>query len=126
MFSIPRIRMSGTTIPIVVSWTVLTPIPSGWRYARISTARNASGIATAAKTSMILRVSMSVPAAAFPAVGVSVEHQHGARDLAGLHRAKCLVDIAQTAAPADHRIEIQPSLAVEFQVVRDVGAKLVG
>ena len=31
----------------------------------------------------------------------------------------------RVAAPADHRIQIQPSLAIELQIVRNVGAELV-
>src|SRR3984957_4829727 len=40
----------------------------------------------------------------------SVEHQHGARDLAGLHGAKGFVDVAQVAATADHLVQLQPAL----------------
>ena len=32
-------------------------------------------------------------------IAASVEHQHRARDLAGLHRAEGFVDVAETAAP---------------------------
>src|SRR5947209_6289191 len=41
-----------------------------------------------------------------------LEHQDGARDLAGLHRAERLVDVLQLAAPADHAVEVQAPLAV--------------
>src|SRR5215470_9483749 len=35
----------------------------------------------------------------------SVERQHGARDLARLHRTECLVDVLEPSAPAHHLIE---------------------
>src|SRR4051812_13721372 len=56
----------------------------------------------------------------------SVEHQHGPCDLACLHCPERLVDVAEPAASADHLIQLQPALTVELQVVRDVGAELVG
>src|SRR5262245_44307568 len=55
----------------------------------------------------------------------SVEGQHGPRDLTGLHRAERHVDVAQPPALADHLVELQPALAVEIEIARDVGAELV-
>src|SRR3981189_2361935 len=55
----------------------------------------------------------------------SVEQQHGAGDLTGFHGPESLVDVAQTAALADHLVEFEAALAVELQVVRNVGAELV-
>src|SRR6266511_4375695 len=40
-----------------------------------------------------------------PSCRSSIERQDGARHLAGLHRAEGLVDVAEPAAPADHRVE---------------------
>src|SRR3989449_354437 len=55
----------------------------------------------------------------------SIEHQHSARDFAGLHRAKGVVDVLEAAAARDHLVEQEPSLAVELQVQRDVEAEAV-
>jgi hypothetical protein len=54
-----------------------------------------------------------------------IERKHGAGDLAGFHRAKGFVDVAEPAALGDHAIEVEPALAVEFEIGRDVGAELV-
>src|SRR5688572_25270705 len=55
-----------------------------------------------------------------------IEGQHGAGDLAGLHRAEGFVDVAEAAALGDHAVEVEAALAVEFEIGRDVGAELVG
>src|SRR5271169_6111027 len=55
----------------------------------------------------------------------SVEGQHGAGDFTGLHRAEGFVDVAEPAAPGHHRIEVEPALAVEIEIKRDVGAEPV-
>ncbi len=46
----------------------------------------------------------------------SIERQHRARDLAGFHRAEGFVDVAEMAALGDHRIEVEPALAIEIEV----------
>src|SRR2546428_12126890 len=55
----------------------------------------------------------------------SLEHQHSARDFAGLHRAKGVVDVLEAAAARDHLVEQEPSLTVELQVQRNVEAEAV-
>src|SRR5438552_7704716 len=57
--------------------------------------------------------------------GGSVEHQHRAGDLAGLHRAEGLVDVLELAAAADHLVELQPALAIELDVARHVDLEAV-
>src|SRR5262245_43161602 len=54
-----------------------------------------------------------------------VEHQHGASELARLHRAERLVHVLELAATADHLVELQPSLAVELDVARHVHLEAV-
>src|SRR6516165_12106539 len=54
-----------------------------------------------------------------------IEGQHGAGDLAGLHRAEGFVDVAEPAAFGDHRVEVEPALAEEIEIDRDVGAEAV-
>src|SRR6516165_6015091 len=54
-----------------------------------------------------------------------IEGQHGAGDLAGLHRAEGFVDVAEPAAFGDHRVEVEPALAEEFEVGRDVVTEAV-
>src|SRR5687768_3106315 len=56
---------------------------------------------------------------------ISVEREHGARDLACLHRAEGVVDVLESPAPRDHLVEQQPSLAIELEVERDVEAEAV-
>src|ERR1700736_6687750 len=56
----------------------------------------------------------------------SIEGQDGAGDLAGLHRAEGFVDVAEPAALGDHVVEVEPALAVEFEIGRDVVAEAVG
>src|SRR2546426_5258887 len=55
----------------------------------------------------------------------SVERENGPGDLAGLHRAKRLVDVVQPAPPRDHLVEQQAALAVELEVAGDVRAEAV-
>src|SRR4029450_3879345 len=55
----------------------------------------------------------------------SVERENGPGDLAGLHRAKRLVDVVQPAAPRDHLVEQQATLAVELEVAGNVRAEAV-
>src|SRR4029450_6692495 len=57
--------------------------------------------------------------------GALVEGEDGPRDLAGLHRAKRLVDVVQPAAPRDHLVEQQAALAVELEVAGDARAEAV-
>src|SRR5215207_6697485 len=54
-----------------------------------------------------------------------VEQQDRASDLAGLHRAKRLVDILQAAAPRDHLVELEAALAVVVDVSRHVHLEAV-
>src|SRR5271170_3491295 len=54
------------------------------------------------------------------------EHQHGACDLARLHRAERLVDVLQLAAPADHAVEVEAALAVVVKITRHVDTETVG
>jgi hypothetical protein len=49
-----------------------------------------------------------------------IEHQDGARDLAGLHGPEGVVDVGQLAAPGDHLVELEPALPVELDVARHV------
>src|SRR5689334_23906588 len=58
-------------------------------------------------------------------VARSLEHQHGAGDLARLHRAKRLVEVVEVPAAADHLVEEQPALAIELEVPGDVDAEAV-
>src|SRR5262245_2469897 len=58
-------------------------------------------------------------------ISASVERQHGPRDLAGLHRAKRLVDVVQPSALRDHLVEQEPSLPVELEVAGNVRAEAV-
>src|SRR5262249_30897809 len=58
--------------------------------------------------------------------GALVERENGPRDLAGLHRAKCLVDVVQPSAPRDHLVEQQAALTVELEIARNVRAEAVG
>src|SRR6267142_2404151 len=55
----------------------------------------------------------------------SIEHEHGPRDLAGLHRAERFVDVVEPSAARDHLVEQEPALAIELQVARNVGAESV-
>ena len=55
----------------------------------------------------------------------SVEGQHGAGDFAGFHRPERLVDVAEPAAFRNHRVEVEPALAEEVEIERDVGAEAV-
>src|SRR5258705_9544370 len=54
------------------------------------------------------------------------EEQDGARDLAGLHGAEGLVDVAERAATADHLVEHELALTVELQVEGNVHPESVG
>src|SRR5205823_8110623 len=55
----------------------------------------------------------------------SVERQHGARDLAGLHRAERVVDVVEASASGHHFVEQQPPLTIELEIQRDVEAEAV-
>src|SRR4051794_21157902 len=55
----------------------------------------------------------------------SVEQQDRPRHLAGFHCPERVIDVAQYAAAGNHRVEIQTALAIELQIVRNVGAELV-
>ncbi len=67
----------------------------------------------------------SQPAHQCPAVDrpLSIESQHGAGDFAGFHGAEGFVDVAETAALGDHRVEVEPALAEEIEIERDVGSE---
>src|ERR1700738_2861947 len=54
------------------------------------------------------------------------EHEDGARDLAGLHGAKRLVDVLELPAPGDHLVQLEPALPVQLDVVRHVDLEAVG
>ena len=54
---------------------------------------------------------------------LSIEGQHHARHLAGLHGAEGLVDVLQAATARDHLVEQEATLAVELEVAGDVGAE---
>src|SRR6516165_1886456 len=55
----------------------------------------------------------------------SLEHQNRARDLAGLHRAKCFVHVLEPAAPSDHLVQAQQAALVEVDVLRHVDLEAV-
>ncbi len=59
---------------------------------------------------------ISLISAPSPVDPASIERQHGPRDFAGFHRAEGFVDVAETAALGDHRIEVEPALAIEIEV----------
>src|ERR1700722_963077 len=50
----------------------------------------------------------------------SIERQHGPCYLTGFHRAEGFVDVAEAPLFGDHRVEVEPTLFVEFEVMRDV------
>src|SRR5215469_10616038 len=54
-----------------------------------------------------------------------IEREYRPRDLAGFHCAEGFVDIAEAAALGDHRVEVEPALAVEIEIGRDVVAEAV-
>src|SRR6266576_3817039 len=55
----------------------------------------------------------------------SLEHQDGARHLAGLHRAKRLVHVLELSAPRDHLVQAQEAALVEVDVLRHVDLEAV-
>src|SRR5262249_36627524 len=59
-----------------------------------------------------------------PAVGL-LEHQDGACDLAGLHRAERLVDVLEPASPRDHLGQPQEAALIEVDVLRHVDLETV-
>src|SRR5215831_17226509 len=63
------------------------------------------------------------PGGAIHVTRVSIEGQHHARYLAGLHGAEGLVDVLQAAAAGDHLVEHEAPLAVELEVAGDVGTE---
>src|SRR5262245_14985353 len=54
-----------------------------------------------------------------------VEHQDRARHLAGLHRAKRLVDVLEAATARDHLVELELPLTIQFDVARHVDLEAV-
>src|SRR6185369_8243198 len=60
------------------------------------------------------------PAGRAASLRALIEHQDGARDLAGLHRAERFVDVLEPAAARDHLVELEPSLPVELDVAGHV------
>src|SRR5205085_6386231 len=79
------------------------------------------GVGTGTSATISLRSRMTAARMA----GGSVEHQHRAGDLAGLHRAEGLVHVLELAAAADHLVELQPALAVELDVAGHVDLEAV-
>src|SRR6516164_3999742 len=54
-----------------------------------------------------------------------IERQYGSCDLPSFHCTEGFVDIAEAAALGDHRVEVEPALAVEIEIGRDVVAEAV-
>src|SRR5207302_4746156 len=54
---------------------------------------------------------------------VPFEGEDGARDFTSFHGAEGFVDVRKRPAAGDHLVQLQPTLAVEFEVIRDVLAE---
>src|SRR6266545_5108145 len=61
----------------------------------------------------------------FEASMLLIEHQHGPRDLARLHRAERVVHVLETAPPGDHLVQAEQAPLVEVDVLRHVDLEAV-